>query len=352
MANITIENCYGRMPKLVSDAINNNIDASKLIDMCLALCSIDVDEGTNSKEMRVNRFYVGDTIWTSVLDILDVCEEVDQSTPSLPMIQQMRLVSSAIALVMVCSDMKSVSPVTLTGAEKIASLLNVNVIPSKDYANQQEMVDAFNALDDAFNSTMPVPKDDFINQLNLMGITYSIFDDIRYINETSHCRFIALDDIGKYVKSNLECKVGVSGLDIIQIEHNKNASALLREFFPRNKPAVKKLRDVIPEYYIEFYDVMFAAFYKIVDTCYKVSKTYTLSILQNESTKDYFPVGRGNYTHRSKYSILNVVIGGMFDNNSISAETVTAMLRIESRLVNGSAKSYESIKQEILEGMR
>ena len=338
--NITAENCYSNMPRILSRIVESGIDGSSVADICLALCSIDVEEGTNQKEMRLNRFLSGSSEWLSVLNILKLSPS--EADMELPKIQQMRLISSALILLLEQNGTHIDSPVTVSAAETLADTLKVSVNKNTDYSDIQGVVSVFSEIDDCFEDNTSC--DNKYELLKEISRVCDIFEQIKSDYENCETNFIKVSSLENYMSKIFSCNKAISSKSLL--ESGLNESSLLKKYF-RTDVNGDKLKYVALMYSNGFEKNLISVFAKILEECFESSKTYTVSVLRSERSMGYCPSGNSEHYCTTKYSILNVLVRDLFENKAMDENTMAMVLRIISRLINGTPMSYESILQKV-----
>ena len=86
--------------KLLQDCIKTfNLDVSNLRDIAFAICTADKMDGTNKRELDIDKFVESDTelSWDSTLTVLGV-EPQTKGYTKLPRVQKLRVISDVLSL--------------------------------------------------------------------------------------------------------------------------------------------------------------------------------------------------------------------------------------------------------------
>ena len=123
--------------KLLQDCIETfNLDANNLRDIAFAICTADKMNGTNKRELDIDKFVESDTelSWDSILAILGV-EPQSKGYTKLPRVQKLRVISDVLSLSL--SDKVDGLVLSCNASKKVSKLLGVS-LSSEDYADEDE----------------------------------------------------------------------------------------------------------------------------------------------------------------------------------------------------------------------
>lgn len=121
--------------KLVKDSIKNfNLDTAKLRSIAFAICISDKLNGTNQKELDIDKFVETDSelFWDSIISTLGITPQT-RGCGSLPRVQKLRVISDVLSL-SVCNQVSDLSLMSKE-SRKVAQLLGVS-LPCLDYADE------------------------------------------------------------------------------------------------------------------------------------------------------------------------------------------------------------------------
>lgn len=121
--------------KLVKDCVENyKLDSKVLRDIAFAICTSDKMNGTNQRELDIDKFVESDTEldWSEILSVLSI-SPVNKFGVKLPRVQKLRVISDVLSM----SLSSNISGLNLMckSSSKVAQKLGVS-LPSLDYADE------------------------------------------------------------------------------------------------------------------------------------------------------------------------------------------------------------------------
>ena len=134
--------------KLLQDCIETfNLNANTLRDIAFAICTADKMNGTNKRELDIDKFVESDTelSWDSILAILGV-EPQSKGYTKLPRVQKLRVISDVLSLSL--SDKVDGLVLSCNASKKVSKLLGVS-LPSEDYADEDVCYENLKKIEDS-----------------------------------------------------------------------------------------------------------------------------------------------------------------------------------------------------------
>lgn len=138
--------------KLLQDCIENfNLDVNNLKDIAFAICTADKMNGTNKRELDIDKFVESDTelSWDSILTALGV-EPQTKGYTKLPRVQKLRVISDVLSLSL--SDKVDGLVLSCDASKKVSKLLGVS-LPSEDYADEDVCYENLKKIEDVLISS-------------------------------------------------------------------------------------------------------------------------------------------------------------------------------------------------------